>query len=237
MTAQQKHLCIIYENSVISEALRTPSPSGGYELVGFLFTKEKSTGQKKGRKFQLHALFFKKEQNDFISKKIEVPIAPQDSKFESIDGTSSGEVIFDSQGRSSNQNTDSLDYQFWSDNVDFILFGKSQIEAILTVSEKITISGTQINYGIGKHFNSPSPLYSTLKAESSNPNATGDNIPQVVVGLPCPPYWRDSKNLEFSLGNLDLFAQMGILPTNHLSITHSNLNEKWNDFAKKLVGK
>ncbi|PHN02190.1 hypothetical protein [Flavilitoribacter nigricans] len=102
-------------------------------------------------------------------------------------------------------------YQFWNDVVDFVFFGKAQLEAILINNpEAITVSGAEINYGTGLFDVAPDSnangSFSTLKAEPNFRSTSSEYLPDVVMGLPCPPIWG-SGQLAVNSGNSELASR------------------------------
>lgn len=85
------------------------------------------------------------------------------------------------------------DYQHWK-NVDFVLMNKHELKAILHNADEITVSGCCIDYGIGQldyrsSSNGQSTIYGALKAETDSRTNTDQLKPDVIVALPCPPWW------------------------------------------------
>lgn len=99
--------------------------------------------------------------------------------------------------------TATMDYQFWTPDIQFVLFTTFMMEAILPGATDVIISGAQIDYGVGTT-NYVDPVtkkfrYGTLKAESnrsgrSNPDV---HVPNTILGLPCPIEWGGNLTKSF----------------------------------------
>lgn len=116
-------------------------------------------------------------------------------------------------------------YQFWNSSIEFVFFGKAQIESIMMHSTSIYVSGSEINYGVGSLegglTTTGNASFPSLKAEGLQQNNRGTYVPNVVFGHPCPPIW----------GNGDVFLSIGL----SLSIPNFNWAAQWGDFCQTTI--
>lgn len=132
-------------------------------------------------------------------------------------------------------NTSNARFESWSDTpkIDFIYFGKQELEHVMIGVTELVISGAAINYGDGLR-NYFVGTYPTLKAQSvlsqtsrnSTPipslNINLRNIPNVQLGLPCPPDWRGS----FS----SIIRNLSFEKTIPINKYYNNILNAWEDF-------
>ncbi len=103
----------------------------------------------------------------------------------------------------------------------------SEIEAILELSDYIYLSGSQINFGdpvTSRQVFAPS---FTIKLEGDLNNNLGiridGNFPQMVISIPCPPYWRPIGRIINILRN-----------NNNFSIKRSQYQQLYEIFENQL---
>lgn len=190
----------------------------GFEIIGLIFSgrnqkikckkdeeeneKKKSPDPIKDRNFDIYAIFHKKGKYDWQTLKVnqnsssgndQTNKIPESKNFKyPTDGT-----LRDSKDpiREPNDKLKNFNYEFWNKKIEFVLFYKTELDALLMDSDTVTISGAQVNYGVGVYdFSndntlSNSTLFSTLKAESQFIGIAPDYTPHVSLAAPCPPIW------------------------------------------------
>jgi len=213
LTVSSPKLGIVYSSQFLKEALETKpkESSKNYVLVGLLFKKivEKD--------FKIEALFFNNKMADtFNSEEIE--------ENHLIEYLSNMAEKTENNGSSARMDQSSLKklskIEFWEEETGklkeneasgpFVFFSKNSIELLIAGDvQKVSFSGAKINYGTGiRAFKKPGfkgiTSYPTLKAESNLGNSNDNEyIPNVILGLPCPPLWSDDDG-DSILNNMPL---------------------------------
>jgi len=251
------NLGIVYSAQFLKDALETKpkDSSKNYVLVGLLIKKIVE------KEFKIEALFFNNDLVDtFNSKEIQ--------QSDLIEYVSNIEKKADSNGSGVRTDQNSLKkfskIEFWGDETDkvlqnevsgpFVFFSKNSIELLIAGDvQRVSFSGAKIDYGKGiREFEKPGFVgvtsYPTLKAESNLGNSNDNEyIPNVILGLPCPPYWSDDgdgpSDLQTSLPNNSVlyeikrnFQKYGDTPRSPISgIDLGQMNFKWNHFIKSTT--
>lgn len=249
-------LGITYTTDFLKKALATKptNSSKKYVLVGLLFKKIVE------KEFKVEALFFNNEMVDtFNSEEIE--------ESDLIEYLSNMEEKIENNGSTARMDQSRLKklskVEFWEEETDsnkkneasgpFVFFSKNCIELLIAGDvKKVSFSGAKINYGNGiREFRKPGTKgvtsYPTLKAESNLGHSTSNEyIPNVILGLPCPPLWSDDGE-ERSLGNVP-FSDNNFLfemkknyekysePTRSIgsSLNLKQMATKWNSFVERV---
>ena len=104
-------------------------------------------------------------------------------------------------------NYEFLDFFDPNQNIDYVYFLSKQLRLICSASDKLIVSGGQLNFG--KKLSHPQyeaianfdDVYFTLKVEGEFETIPGvlneyDEVTDVVLGHPCPPIWYNLRVLE-----------------------------------------
>lgn len=245
-------LGITYSTDFLKDALETKPtiPSKNYVLVGLLFKKIVE------KEFKIEALFFNNQMAEtFNSEEIE--------ESDLIEYESNMEEKAENNGSTARVNKSNLKklskVEFWGEETSgnknsgpFVFFSKNSIELLIAGDvEKVSFSGAKIDYGNGirefrKQGTKGITSYPTLKAESNLGHSNKNKyIPNVILGLPCPPYWSDDgdergvvitplPNASFLIdikGNYEIYKE-GVTRSLKPGITLQQMNSNWNSFLK-----
>jgi len=116
-------------------------------------------------------------------------------------------------------------YQYSDEDLDFVLFSKGDL---------LSISSIQLNYGVRVRKHSKNPLklpsiFNTLKAESIDRRNENRAIPNISVGLPCPPDWGMPTTFYSTPVLLEEFGLLGAM--------NDDSNILFNQYLESLFNK
>lgn len=170
-------------------------------LVGLLFTRQRKT-----KVLKMNLLFFRNEEGNerFMGLKLRLPDNANHLGFFKDGG--GGKIDTAIHYQNNDNEIQGGEYEFWKDDVDFVVFTKTMMKAIIPCAEKVVFSGIEIDYGIGvKDFTMKNQearmdkgneveygsKYWSLKAEAvRNSESRGSRfVPNSISGFPCPPDW------------------------------------------------
>lgn len=251
-----KNIGVVYQTREIRKILDISNYEidSKYKLVGLRFSKKNNSSQtvdrgqptratlKSNVALLIKAVFYRPFPVDLVYKDIPTNLVPNASYvFQHLNShvfIKEEELNFTTQ-----TNIQVSDFEFWDSSVGFVVFGKDELEILMSSKSEIIFSGAKVDYGIGiKDYNfNNRRTYATLKAEvASKPNkpskpsenskevakksqqTNGDVRPESINAISCPPWW----------GPGVVRTRLNILQLNMVVMTNSNptFDQAWNGF-------